>query len=135
MLWKRKEMFKIEERICSYCKEPLDPTAHGNQRMHPECAYREKKERQKNRYQIGNAAKLKIQKNEAILAQMHEQDPEKRGIPYRMVLENGLKFDCPCTERNSPFNNGSVYMFDQYGYSINKMDKTTLIYIYHVSEL
>lgn len=58
----------MEERICSYCKEPLDPMAHGNQRMHPECAYLEKKDRQKSRYQIGNEAKLKIQKNENILA-------------------------------------------------------------------
>ena len=60
----------MEEKICSYCKDPLDPKAHGNQRMHPECAYREKRERQKNRYQIGNIAKLKIQNNEKILAQL-----------------------------------------------------------------
>ena len=125
----------MEDRICSYCKDPLDPGAHGNQRMHPECAYLFKRERQKNKYQIGNAAKLKIQKNEAILAQMHKQDPEKRGFPYRVVLENGLTFDCPCTERNSPYINSSVYMFDQYGYSFNKMNNNTSIIIYHVSEL
>ena len=128
-------MFKMERRICSYCKEPLDPMAHGNQLMHPECAYREKKERQKNRYQIGNAAKLKIQNNEKILAQLHKQDPEKQGFPYRVVLENGLKFDCPYSEKNNPFTNSSIYMFDQYGYSISKINSNTLIFVYHVSEL
>ena len=124
----------MEERTCSYCNEPLDPMAHGNQRMHPKCAYLSKKERQNSKYKIGNAAKLKIQKNETVLAHMHKQDPEKRGFPYRMVLENGLKFDCPCFERNSP-SNGIVYMFDQYGYCFNEMNNHTLIVIYHESEL
>ena len=114
MLWKRKEVFNMEDRICSYCKDPLDPGAHGNQRMHPECAYRYKKERQGMKYQICNTVKLKIQNNEAVLAQLHKQDRDKRGFPYRVVLENGLKFDCPDTERNSPYINGSVHMFDQY---------------------
>ncbi len=104
----------MEDRICSYCKDPLDPGAHGNQRMHPECAYRYKKERQGMKYQICNTVKLKIQNNEAVLAQLHKQDRDKRGFPYRVVLENGLKFDCPDTERNSPYINGSVHMFDQY---------------------
>ena len=125
----------MEERICRYCKEPIDPMAHGNQRLHPECAYEEKKDRQKSRYQIGNEAKLKIQKNEVILAKMHKQDPDKRGFPYRVALENGLKFDCPCTEQNSPYINGSIYMFDQYGYSISQINNNTLIFVYHVSEL
>ena len=125
----------MEERICSYCKEPLDPMAHGNQRMHPQCAYWKKKDRQKNRYQIGNAAKLKIQKNEKILAQLHEQDPEKRGFPYLMVLEYGLKIDCPSTERTRSFNDSIVYIFDQYGYSIKTQNNNTLIFVYHVSEL
>ena len=125
----------MEERICDYCKRPLDPMAHGNQRMHPECAYRHKKERQIRRYQVGNIAKLKIQKNEKILAQLHEQDPEKRGFPYLMVLEYGLKFDCPSTERTRPYNDGIVYFFDQYGYSIKKQNNNTLIFVYHVSEL
>ena len=125
----------MEEKICSYCNEPLDPMAHGNQRMHPECAYKHKMERQKNKYQIGNSAKLRIQKNEEILAQLHKQDPEKRGFPYRIVLENGLKFDCPYTERNSPHINCGIFMFDQYGYSIDKLNNDTLIFIYHVSEL
>jgi hypothetical protein len=125
----------MEERICSYCKEPLDPMAHGNQCMHSECAYKYKKERQKNRYQIGNGAKLRIQKNEAVLAQLHKQDPEKRGYPYRIAMEKGLKFDCPYTERNSPYINGSIYMFDQYGYNINRINNNTLIIVYHVSEI
>jgi len=125
----------MEERICSYCQEPLDPTAHGNQRMHPECAYRNKKERQNKKYQIGNAAKLQIQNNEAVLAQLHKQDPDKRGFPYRVVLENGLKFDCPYLEKNNPFTNSSIYMFDQYGYSISKINNNSLIFVYHVSEL
>lgn len=108
--------------------------AHGNQRMHPKCAYLGKKERQNNKYQIGNAAKLKIQKNETVLALMHKQDPEKRGFPYRMALENGLKFDCPYYERNG-HSNGIVYMFDKYGYCLNEMNNQTLIIIYHESEL
>ena len=37
----------MEDRICSYCNEPLDPMAHGNQHMHPECAYKHKMEKQK----------------------------------------------------------------------------------------
>lgn len=125
----------MDERICSYCEEPLDPLAHGNQRMHPECAYEEKKDRQKSRYQIGNTAKLKIQKNEIILAQIHEQDPDKHGFPYRAVLEMGLKFDCPYVERSTPVADSSVYMFDQYGYNFKKENNNTLIIVYHVSEL
>ena len=125
----------MEDRICSYCGRSLDPTAHGNQRMHPECAYRHKLERQKKRYKVGNAVKLKIQLNEAVLAPLYEQDPEKRGYPYRFVSEQGFKFDCPCTERDSPFINGSIYMFDQYGYSIIRKNNDHLIIIYHVSEL
>jgi len=125
----------MEEKTCSCCTRPLDPMAHGNQHMHPECAYRQKRERQKRKYQIGNAAKLKIQKNEEILARLHKQDPEKRGFLYRIVMENGLKFDCPYTERNSPYINGSIFMFDQYGYSLKKENNNTLIIAYHVSEL
>ncbi len=125
----------MEERICPVCNQPVESEAHGNQRMHPHCAYKEKKDRQKSRYQIGNEAQLKIQKNEIILALMHKQDPDKRGFPYRVALENGLKFDCPCTEKNCPFIDGSIYMFDQYGYSISKVTNNTLIFIHHVSEL
>ena len=65
----------MEERKCRYCKRPMDPMAHGNLRMHPECAYRHKKERQKRKYQIGNIAKIKIRKNEIILTELYEQDP------------------------------------------------------------
>ena len=125
----------MEERNCSYCGRPLDPSVHGNQRMHPECAYNHKLGRQKKRYQIGNAAKLKIQNNEAILAQLHEHDPEKHGYPYRFVSEQGFKFDCPCTERKSHNCNGNIYLFDQYGYCIYRNSNDNLIIVYHVSEL
>ena len=102
----------MEKRKCSYCHRPLDPMAHGNQRMHPECAYLSKMERQKNKYQIGDTAKLKIQKNDKILAQLHKQDSEKQGFPYLPVLENGLKINCTYTERNRPYVNGSIYKLE-----------------------
>jgi len=58
----------MEEKICPVCNEPLDPGFHGNQRMHPGCASKRKKEMQREKYKIGNEVKLKIQKNEKVLA-------------------------------------------------------------------
>jgi len=125
----------MKERLCSYCHEPLDPDAHGNQRMHPRCAYKYKKMRQKEKYQIGNSAKLQIQKNEAVLARIYKIDPDKNGISYLKALEYGLKFDCSCTKVENPFINNTIFMFDKYGYCIKEMKNQTLITVYHVSEL
>ena len=38
------------ERNCRRCGRPLDPDAHGNQKMHTHCAYEHKKESQKENY-------------------------------------------------------------------------------------
>ena len=125
----------MEERICPVCNEPLDPDSHGNQQIHPDCAYKRKKERQREKYKIGNEAKLRIQKNEKVLGFLHEMDTEKKGIPYLKAMEYGLKFDCPSIKFESPILFKTINIFDRYGYSIEKIDNKTLIYIYHVSEL
>ena len=122
----------MNDRVCKICKEPLEPDAHGNRKMHEECAYTFKKQRQSENYLIGNEAKLMIQKNEKVAALLHEMDPYKKGISHLKALEFGLKFDCPTMKLFHQ--NKTVYMFDQYGYSIEGKNEQTLIIIYHESE-
>ncbi len=123
----------MEERRCQLCDRLLDQNTHGNRKMHPECAYQEKKERQKENYPIGNPAKLMIQKNEKVAALLHKMDPNKNGISYVRAMELGLKFNCPTTKQSHL--NRVIHMMDQYGYSIENNNHQTLIYLYHVSEL
>ena len=130
-----KNIYEIikESRLCEVCKKPLEAKAHGNQIMHPECAYLHKKKVQKEKYKIGNTVKLMIQKNEAIAAQLHKMDEQKSGIPYLYAMEQGLKFNCPATLRDHL--KKTIHMFDNYGYSIETINNDTLIFIYHESEL
>ena len=83
------------QRVCQICNEALEPDAHGNRKMHVECAYTFKKQRQSENYLIGNKTKLMIQKNEKVAALLHKMDPNKNGISHLKALEFGLKFDCP----------------------------------------
>ncbi len=123
----------MKEGVCPVCNEPLDPDAHGNRIMHVECAYEHKKESQKEKYKIGNQAKLMIQKNEAVAALLYKMDPDKRGISHLQASEFGLKFNCPVTKR--VHQNKTINMIDQYGYSIEENNHQTIITIYHESEL
>ena len=121
------------ERYCLRCGRPLDPDAHGNQKMHPHCSYEHKKERQKEKYPIGNKAKIFIQKNESIAARLHKLDKDKKGISVYKVIEEGFKFDGPTEKINHLYN--AIYMIEKYGYSIKEFPNETLIIFYHVSEL
>ena len=123
----------MEERICPKCNEPLGPNIHGNRIMHLECAYEHKKERQKENYLIGNKAKLIIQKNEKAAALLYNMDPQKKGISHLQALEFGLSFNCPTIKWSHQ--NKTIFMIDQYGYSIEKNNDHPLIFFYHVSEL
>ncbi len=122
-------------KLCKRCNGPLDEDSHGNRQMHEHCAYEEKLNRQKVNYKIGNEAKLKIQKNEKALAFLHKMDTEKKGIPYLKAMEFGLKFDCPSVKFESTTLLKTINIFDKYGYSIEKIDNKTLIFVYHVSKL
>jgi ribosomal protein S8E len=123
----------MEFRICEKCGEPLEPHAHGNQKMHPDCAYEYKKERQKRKYQIGNQTKLAIQKNETIAERLWRMDEKKQGISYLRVMEEGFKFNVSTQKVKDPLK--TVYMMDQYGYQIKQSGNEALILFYHVSEL
>ena len=87
---------------------------------------------QKEKYQIGNSAKLMIQKNEAIAESLYKMDPKKLGIPYMVVLAQGLNFDCPSTKRR--YLNKEIHMLDQYGYRVETIKGEHLILFYHVHE-
>lgn len=122
-----------EKRFCNICTLSLTPNDHGNRKSHPECAYRNKKLVQKEKYLIGNSAKLMIQKNEAVAACLYKMDKQKLGIPYVVAMEQGLKFDCPSTRRN--YLNKIINMFDRYGYALETLAGEILIFIYHESDL
>lgn len=130
---KNEELNSDEIRICKICQQPLDEDSHGNSKAHESCAYRNKKRRQKEKYKIGNSAKLLIQKNEAVAAGLYKMDKQKLGIPFTVAMELGFKFNCPSTKRDHFFK--IVNMMDQYGYSLEKIGSETLIYIYHESDL
>ncbi|MGD0757198.1 MAG: hypothetical protein ABR927_19305 [Bacteroidales bacterium] len=119
-------------RLCIRCNAPLEPNEHGNRKAHQTCAYEHKKQAQKEKYKVGNSAKLMIQKNEAIAARLYQMDKHKMGIPYMVALEHGLNFSCPSTLNNRQ--NKKVYFFDQYGYSIETVNGDHLIFIYHESD-
>lgn len=121
------------KRLCIRCKKPLDDNDHGNRKAHPDCAKNYKKQHQKEKYQIGNTAKLMIQKNEAIAARLYKLDEQKRGISYLYASELGLKFNCPSITRE--YGNKKIYFFDQYGYSIDTVNGSHLLFFYHESEL
>lgn len=125
----------MEDRICSQCYLPLAPDEHGNKKMHTACAYRAKKRRQNEKYQVGNVVKLKIQKNEVILARIHKQDPYKLGVHYIDALEAGLKFDCPSLEDDNNKTGLTINFFDQYGYCLKQINGTTMVIAYHKSEI
>ncbi len=121
------------ERDCRRCHRPLDPDAHGNQKMHPHCAYEHKKEIQKEKYPVGNNAKKFIQKNEPIAARLYKLDKDKKGISVYKAMEEGFKFDGPTEKISHP--NKTIYMIENYGYSIKESPNGPLIIFYHVSEL
>lgn len=123
----------IAKRLCIICRKPLDDNDHGNRKAHPICAKNHKKQHQKEKYQIGNTAKLMIQKNEAIAESLYKKDQQKLGIPYFEVLTYGFNFNCPSTKR--VYFNKEIYMLDRYGYSFETKNGETLILIYHESEL
>lgn len=126
--------FKLaEKRLCTICNLPLSDNEHGNRKSHLYCAYSSKKQRQKEKYRIGNAAKLKIQKNEAVAASLYKLDQNKQGIPYLVAMGQGLIFDCPSFKHK--WQNKDVYMFDKYGYAIETKNHETLIFIYYESDL
>lgn len=124
-------------KLCKKCKElMLDPDErHGNRKYHKICAKEQKLERQKEKYKIGNDAKLKIQKTEAVLAHLYKMDPAKDGIPYFRALENGLQFNVPCRPIKHSLLNKTIFVFDEYGYSVETINNQTLIFIYHAREL
>ncbi len=124
-------------KSCKRCKElMLDPEEkHGNRQYHMECAKEQKLERQKEKYKIGNEAKLKIQKTEAVLARLYKMDPEKKGVSYFQAIENGLQFNTPCRPIKHSLLNKTINVFDQYGYSVETINNQTLIFIHHVREL
>jgi len=125
----------MEERICPECNLPLDPDDHGNKKMHTTCAYSAKKRRQKELYMIGNEVKLKIQKNEVILAKIHKDDPYKQGIHYLDALEVGLKFNCPSLIDYDNKTGMKIYFFDQYGYCLKQVNGQTMVLAFHKSEM
>ncbi len=122
-----------ENRFCIICHEPLEAKAHGNRKSHQACGDEYKKMHQREKYKIGNSAKLTIQKNEAVAAHLYKIDQQKLGIPYLAALELGLKFTCPSTPREHL--NKTIHMFDKYGYSIETVNGETLIYFYHEDDL
>ena len=130
---KKGELNPVEKRICIFCQRQLDEDSHGNSKAHKSCAYRNKKLRQKERYQVGNSAKLLIQKNEEVAARLYRMDQQKQGIPHLKAMELGFKFDCPTTKRN--LKNKIIYMMDRYGYAIETIDSEILIYILHESDI
>jgi hypothetical protein len=115
------------------CNSPLEPNEHGNRKAHKKCAYEHKKQSQKEKFKVGNSAKLKIQKNETVAANLYKLDLQKTGIPYLVALEHGLNFNCPSTRYDRL--NTIVYFFDHYGYSIKTINGEHLIFIYHESDL
>lgn len=123
----------IAKRLCNRCKKPLEEEAHGNRKSHPDCESRYKKQHQKEKYKVGNTAKLLIQKNETVAAYLYKLDPQKRGISYLVALEHGLKFDCPSIIRER-FNK-KIFFFDKYGYTIEIVNDEHLIFICHESDL
>lgn len=108
---------------------------HGNRKYHETCAMEQKLERQKEKYKIGNEAKLKIQKTEAALTRLYKMDPEKNGISYFRAIEHGLQFNAPYRLRENSLLDKTINFFDQYGYYIETINNQTLIFIYHESEL
>lgn len=124
-------------KLCKRCNKPMldSDERHGNRKYHKICAKEQKLERQKEKYKIGNDAKLKIQKTETVLANLYEMDPEKEGIPYFQAIKNGLQFDIPCRPIKHSLLNKTINVFDQYGYSVETINNQTLIFIHHVREL
>ncbi len=122
-----------EKRICKICLKPLAEDSHGNTKAHKECAYKDKKLRQKIKYKIGNSVKLMIQKNEEVAADLYQLDKERKGIPHLKAMELGFKFDCPSIKIKHK--DAVIYMLDKYGYSIKKVDNDILIFIYYESDL
>jgi hypothetical protein len=127
------ELILGEKRICIFCQQPLAEDSHGNSKAHKSCAYRNKKLRQKEKYPVGNSAKLLIQKNEAVAAGLYKLDQKKQGISHLTVLELGFKFECPSIKRKHL--NTIINMFDKYGYGIKTIDSEILIFFYHESDL
>jgi hypothetical protein len=121
------------KRDCKFCQLPLADDTHGNRIFHEECAYKEKKKRQKEKYKIGNSVKLMIQKNEAVAAHLYMIDKQKRGISYLEAMEQGLKFNCPTTKLKHL--NKDIHMFDHFGYCIETVNGEILIFIYHESDI
>ena len=121
------------KRICKICLLPLADNSHGNRKSHKECVYQGKLLQQKRKYKIGNSAKLMIQKNEVVAAQLLEMDKQKKGIPYTIAMEMGFKFNCP--SKTLKHQNETIFMFDNYGYRFETINKETFIFIYHESEL
>ncbi|HUX95061.1 MAG TPA: hypothetical protein VMV47_04950 [Bacteroidales bacterium] len=130
---KNDELNPGEKRICIFCQRQLDEDSHGNCKAHKSCAYRNKKLRQKEKYKIGNPAKLLIQKNETVAAQLYEMDQQKHGIPHLTAMELGFKFECPSIKRE--YMDTVIYMLDKYGYSFETIDVEILIHFYHESDL
>lgn len=129
---KNEELNSAEIRICKICQQPLTDDDHGNRKAHKSCAYRNKKQRQKVKYKIGNSAKLLIQKNEAVAASLYLLDKERCGIPHIVALEYGLKFTCPTTTFRHLHK--EIHMFEHYGYSIDTVDGEDLIFIHYETE-
>ena len=123
----------MDERLCLKCGEPLEPDAHGNQKMHPHCAYGQKKELQKKKYKIGNQTKLSIQKNEAIAERLCKIDIGKQGIPYLKVMEEGFRFGARTQKLNH--SQRIIHLIEEYGYEFVESLNGTLIVFYHESEL
>ncbi|HUX97904.1 MAG TPA: hypothetical protein VMV47_19385 [Bacteroidales bacterium] len=122
----------VTHRLCKRCNEPLEEGAHGNRKSHPDCASKLKKQHQKEKYKIGNSAKLMIQKNEAIAADLYKMDHQKHGIPLLQASEFGLKFSChTITIKHLK---KDIHMFFQYGYSIETFNGENLIFIHHESD-
>ncbi|MGD0343198.1 MAG: hypothetical protein ABSA76_15970 [Bacteroidales bacterium] len=121
------------ERFCKFCKKPLSSDEHGNRKSHLECSYKNKLYKQKQKYKVGNNAKLMIQKNEAVAARLYEMDKQKNGIPFTYAMEQGFRFDCPTLTRKNL--NKTINMFDHYGYVLETLKSEILIFIYHESEL
>jgi hypothetical protein len=121
------------KRICKICQMPLADGDHGNRKAHLNCAYQEKKMRQKEKYEVGNSAKLQIQKNEAVTARLYKLDQKKQGISHLEAMEQGFKFKCPSTKRKHL--NMIINMFDKYGYSLETIENEILIFFYHESDL
>ena len=129
----KREQYFDEKRVCTFCHKPLDYDEHGNLKAHPECSYKNKLLRQKEKYKVGNTAKLMIQKNEAVAARLYEIDKQKNGIPFTYAMEQGFRFDCPTLTRKNL--NKTINMFDHYGYVLETLKSEILIFIYHESEL